>query len=94
MSKTARPSGQGNKAVNMLEWQEDFLKLCSPARASLAFTTGRQPTYMDHGAALQNFAKTVVNLSSGLLLAELPSPRSRNIGCVELLLSLEDLAAI
>ncbi|KAK6764131.1 hypothetical protein RB195_024454 [Necator americanus] len=47
---------------------------------------------MDQGATLRNFAKTVVNLSSGLLLARLPIPRSRNVGCVELFLSLVDLA--
>ncbi|KAK6740394.1 hypothetical protein RB195_008698 [Necator americanus] len=34
--------------------------------------------------------QTAVNLSSGLLLARLPIPRSRNVGCVELLFSLGD----
>ncbi|KAK6750372.1 hypothetical protein RB195_002383 [Necator americanus] len=43
---------------------------------------------MDQGTTLRHFAKTVVNLSSGLLLARLPIPRSRNVECVELLLSL------
>ncbi|KAK6760625.1 hypothetical protein RB195_021909 [Necator americanus] len=47
---------------------------------------------MDQEATLRHFAKTVVNLSSGLLLARLPIPRSRNVGCVELLLSLGDPA--
>ncbi|KAK6736842.1 hypothetical protein RB195_019499 [Necator americanus] len=47
---------------------------------------------MDQGATLRHFAKKVVNLSSGLLLARLPIPKSRNVGCVELLLSLGDLA--
>ncbi|KAK6735956.1 hypothetical protein RB195_018924 [Necator americanus] len=47
---------------------------------------------MDQGTTLRHFAKTVVNLSSGLLLARLPIPRSRNVGCVELLLSLGDPA--
>ncbi|KAK6764812.1 hypothetical protein RB195_024946 [Necator americanus] len=47
---------------------------------------------MDQGATLRHFAKTVVNFSSGLLLARLTIPRSRNVGCFELLLSLEDPA--
>ncbi|KAK6757215.1 hypothetical protein RB195_015193 [Necator americanus] len=47
---------------------------------------------MDQGTTLRNFAKTVVNLSSGLLLARLPIPRIRNVGCVDLLLSLGDPA--
>ncbi|KAK6728892.1 hypothetical protein RB195_006136 [Necator americanus] len=34
---------------------------------------------MDHGTTLRHFAKTVVNLSSGLLLARLRIPRSRNV---------------
>ncbi|KAK6735288.1 hypothetical protein RB195_018464 [Necator americanus] len=76
----------------MLELQKDFSKLNSPSMASLAFTTGRRPTYMDQGVTLRRFAKTVVNLSSGLLLARLPIPRSRNVGCVELLLSFGDPA--
>ncbi|KAK6758401.1 hypothetical protein RB195_015924 [Necator americanus] len=61
-----------------------FPKLSSPATASLAFTTDRGPTYMDRGATLRQFAKTRVNLSSGLLLANLPTPESRSVGCVEL----------
>ncbi|KAK6736076.1 hypothetical protein RB195_019011 [Necator americanus] len=69
-----------------------FPKLSSHATASLAFTTGRRPTYMEQGTTLRHFAKTVVNVSSGLLLARLPIPRSRNVGCVELLLSLGDPA--
>ncbi|KAK6764290.1 hypothetical protein RB195_024564 [Necator americanus] len=60
--------------------------------ASLAFTTSRRPTNMDQGATLRHFAKTMVSLGSGLLLARLPIPRSRNGGCVELLLCLGDPA--
>ncbi|KAK6745256.1 hypothetical protein RB195_011774 [Necator americanus] len=45
---------------------------------------------MDKGATLRDFAKTMVNLSSSLLSAMLSIPRSRNVGCVELLLSLGD----
>ncbi|KAK6732604.1 hypothetical protein RB195_016769 [Necator americanus] len=39
---------------------------------------------MDREATLRHFAKTVVNLSSGSLLARLPIPRYRKIGCAEL----------
>ncbi|KAK6765146.1 hypothetical protein RB195_025186 [Necator americanus] len=60
-----------------------------PAMASLAFTTGRRPTYMDHGATLRHIAKNVVDVSSGLLLVRLPIRRSWIVGCAQLL-SLED----
>ncbi|KAK6753807.1 hypothetical protein RB195_013035 [Necator americanus] len=45
---------------------------------------------MDQGATLRHFAKTVLNLSSGLLLARLSIPRSRNVGYIDFLLSLGD----
>ncbi|KAK6730271.1 hypothetical protein RB195_006999 [Necator americanus] len=71
---------------------QELMNRKAPSIASLAFTKGRRPTYMDRGATLRHFAKTVVNLSSGLLLNRLPIPRSRNVGSVELLVSLGDPA--
>ncbi|KAK6727675.1 hypothetical protein RB195_005392 [Necator americanus] len=60
--------------------------------ASLAFITNRRPTHADQEATLRQFAKTVVNLGSGLLLAGPSIPRTRNVKGVELFLSLGDAA--
>ncbi|KAK6745712.1 hypothetical protein RB195_012058 [Necator americanus] len=67
-------------------------RVVSTQSETVSMASRRRQTYMDQGTTLRHFAKTVVNLSSGLLLARLPIPRSRNVGCVELLLSLRDPA--